>query len=680
MPKDQKTVEQGTAADDPLSEIDDDDLASWLMERYKNCRKDKEDFGWTAKMEYAEKAYNGYVSRNVMSPWKNAANYHVHLTRTLVDTAHANALGSIFADPENTVDVRGIGPEDVRKESALESLINFQVSNEIDAYHVADRALHLAFVQGVGIVKVVQDAEEGKVKWMSVPAENVFVPITARGFQVDQCDVVFEIIPLTENRYEDLLQSKDENGNPFLPGLEDVPKGQKMADSTAMQVLTNIRDAIFGTEKQASDDRDNRYIVETYATYWYQPKGSKPGETQKKKAELVVWFAPAISKVLRKRINKGKTWTDKKTGKTRTVIKRPYTLCRPDPRFDRFWGQGIPERLKQTQEELNYTHNQAINAADLAIRPVVLYPESQNIQPEDYLTAPGAWCPVPDPKAVEVLRIQADPVMERQEDRYWDLAERDTGLTELFQGRAPDPRQTLGANVIRQNKTEIRFKAVYLRIEQFWKELIELTYYYNSIYLPKDKMVKVLGTSDYKSVGELFPEGIEGNFDFGFSSEPLTEKEAKKQDTINFCLGMFTNPVVLSNPRSMRNITKLWAEAHGQRNIDGLVEWPPESSALGADEAIQRIVSGQDVVPSPHIDAEQYIVSIQMFMQSEAFTESDQGVQQRMARLLERVKAIREGQMQSALDAIILRARTMPRQQRTENGSKAKEEAKEQPA
>ena len=649
---------------DPLSEIDDNKLADHLLELLRNDRKDKEDFGWVAKQEYNEKAYNGYKPKNVTTPWKNAANYPVPLTRTLVDTAHSNVMGSIFADPENTVDVKGIGQEDVRKESSMESLLNFQISNEIHAYPIVDKAIHLGFVQGTGVVKAIQDVETGAVRWVAVPAENVLLPLDARGFQVHQTDHVFEVVPLTENYYEEMLQAKDEQGNPFYNGLEDVPKGWKMSDSSAIELLTQIKDAIFGTELEAKQQRDYRYIIEGYCTYWYEPKDFSQTKT-KKKVELVAWFSPATGKVLRKRLNEGKKYLDQ--GKEKQLIMRPYAKCIPFPRWDRFWGESLPEMLKNTQEELDYSHNQNIHAADMAIRPMVLYPESQNINPEDFKSAPGAWNPVPDPKAVEVMRIAADPIFERQEDKYWDLAERLTGLTELFQGRSPDPRQTLGANQMRANKTEIRFRSVYLRIEQFWKELIELTYYYDSIYMPKSKKVKILGTSDYKTMEELFPEGMDGKFDFGFSSAPLTEKDQEKMDKKEFCLGMFSNPLVLNDAKSLWNVMKIFAEATGQRNLESIVTKPQEANADSVEVAIQKVVSGQEVVPSPLIDGEAYVLGIQTFARTEAFTEADEKIQQRILQLFSRAQAIRQGQMQAKLDAMILQSRMMPEQN---NGEK----------
>src|SRR3990167_8282085 len=164
-----------------LSEIDDNDLSSYVMEKLKNDRASKEDFGWVARQEYNEKAYNGYKPKNVTIPWKNAANYPVPLTRTLLDTAHANCMGSIFDDPENTVDVTGIGHEEISKESALESLLNFQIANEIEAYEVMDRAIHLGLLQGTSVVKCIQDAETGMVRWIVTPAENLLLPLDAKG-------------------------------------------------------------------------------------------------------------------------------------------------------------------------------------------------------------------------------------------------------------------------------------------------------------------------------------------------------------------------------------------------------------------------------------------------------------------------------------------------------------------
>lgn len=644
-----------------IDDIDNDELSSYIANLLKNSKRDKEDYGWVKKREYDEKIYNCFRTPT-NDPWPNASNYCVPLTRTLIDTAHANIMSSVFSDPNKTVNVRGQGQEDVRKEQPLSSLLNWQIANEVDAYEVMDLLVFNSFQDGIGIMKVIQDVGSGSVKWMVVPAENLFLPVDATGFQVNQTNHICEIIPLDDVDYEEKLLLKDENGDPFYDGLEDIPKGFKIQDSQAIEVLTRVKDAIFGTNLGDRRQRDYRYIAEVYLTYFCRPKG-QPDSVPKTKFELVVWYAPAIGKIMRKRENKGLEYQDKETGQTRRMIKRPYAKCVPYPRKDRIWGQSMGERLQPTQDELNYSHNQNINAADLAIRPYIFFREGSSYKPEEHYLAPGAQIPTPEPADINVVRLQADPIFERQEDRYWDLAERDTGLTEIFQGRTPMTRQTATATVARGNKSEIRFKSVYNRFELFWKEAISLTYYYDRVYMPKDKKIKVIGTSDYKKIEELFPDGLQGDYDFSFSNPNIEEVAQKKMEQKELALNLLANPLVMNDPKALWNIAKMQADANGERNLETIITKPQEADILSAEEAIQRIVSGQEVIPSPFIKAEDYLMKIQMFMKTDTFLALEDQEKMNLMMLMQRADAIRIGQLKAQMDAQTLQQGMMMKQQ-----------------
>lgn len=673
-PEEMAAMGQPPAPVDPMADIDDDELTKDLFKMLQNDKRDKEDYGWVAKRQYDEEIYNCFRPPT-NDPWPNACNYCVPLVRTLIDTAHSNVMASIFDDPDNTVDVQGQGQEDERTAKPLASLLNWQVAHEVDGYNATDKVVFNAFHDGTGVMKIVQDAYSGSVKWIPIPAENIFLPIDAKGFQVNQSSHVVEVVPLDNNDFEERMNLTDENGEPFYDGLKDVPKGFKIQDSQAIEILTRVRDSIFGTNKGDRDLRDYRYICEIYKTCYYKPK-NQVEDFPKKRIELVIWYAPAIGKILRKRENKGLEYQDPKTGEIRRIVKRPYAKCIPYPRKDRIWGQSLGERVRPTQDELNYVHNQNINAADIAIRPYLFYREGSSFNPEECKPSPGAMFPVPEPKDVNVVRVTVDPIFERQEDRYWDLAERDTGLTELFQGRQQEQARTLGEASIRLNKSEIRFRDIYLRFEEFWKEAIELTYYYDRIYMPEDKKVKIIGTADYKAIKELFPKGLEGIYNFGFSSAPLTEKAERKQDKIQLGTWLKSDPLVMQNPGDNWRINKYVAEALNEKNLETLVSKPPEANVMSVEEAIQRIVSGQEVIPDPQIDAARYMMGIQMFTKTATFMELDEEAKTMLIQLFQRVQGIWQGQIKAQHDAMVLQQGMAMRQQAEVEAQKAQNRQK----
>lgn len=637
-----------------IDQIDKDELSKHILDLLRTDIRDREDFGWTLMREYDQLSYEGY-KRKATEPWHNASNFAVCLTPTLVDTAHANIVGGIFADPERVINARGVGPEDVRTEKHVETLMNWQTLNDIeDFYDTVDKTVHVALKHGNAVVKVIQGyggPQKNKVICVRVPMENVFLPVNARGAQVGQTDHIFELIPLTENEKKQRETLKDAGGKPAYEGIKDLQRGNRVLYSSAIDAITNVKDITGGTSLGRKYSTDMYYIVECYLTYYFTPKGSEDCIP----VELIVWIAPQGGKIMRM-VENGDVDED-----TSEAI-RPYSLrwC-PYPREDRIYGQSLPWMIKQTQEELDYAHNQNMNAADELIKPYKFYDPASGFDPEAHQQTPNGWYPIPNPRQnVYIPDMRFDPIFERQFERYWEYAQRRTGLTELFQGRSPDHEQTLGEAQLRVNKTEIRFKTVYDRFEQGFKELVTLIYFYDKKYMPMDTKVKVLGATEYQSIKELFPDGIKGRYNFSFTSSPITEKAKERANTLQFYSMAAMTPLVINSPAAQWKLLEMAASSLDIRDIEALVAKPPQANILSPQEAIQRIMSGQfDVMPDPGIDVNDYNLRIQMFMKSDAFRGADPVTQQAVMLLARRVEKIRQGQQMAVMDAQILREKMM---------------------
>ena len=109
-----------------LDQIDMVDLAIYIQNKLRDDIRDREEFKWNEKRLYDINAYEGR-KKPVNFPWKNASNFPVPLTPTLVDTAHANIIGSAFADDEKIVGVKGVAKEDIRTAPFLADLLNWQL-------------------------------------------------------------------------------------------------------------------------------------------------------------------------------------------------------------------------------------------------------------------------------------------------------------------------------------------------------------------------------------------------------------------------------------------------------------------------------------------------------------------------------------------------------------------------
>lgn len=638
-----------------LAEIDRDKLGTLIVNLLRDDIRDREAFSWNLMREYDIRAYEGLKGK-ATEPWFNASNFPVPLTPTLLDTGHAHVVQSIWSDPNKVVRVRGIGPEDERTAGSLESLLNWQVINDIDnAYDVVDKTVHRAFKHGNGAIKVIHGSvsaqQKPKVAWHQVPIENLFLRVNSRGAQPHQTDHIFELIPLSENEWELRKSLTNPDGTPFYDGIDTLAKGNTISATTAIGTIMQTQDIASGTSLGQMYSRDYRYILECYLTYVHKTEeDGKPTIL-----ELIVWMSPSDKKIYKLALN---TDYDEDTDE----YVRPYSVkWVPYPKEDRIYGESLPWIIKPIQEELDYAHNQNMNAAEISIKPPKFYRAGSGFDPEVYETTPDSWHPVANPtQDIFIPTFNVNPIFERQEDKYWELAERRTGFTELFQGRSPDIRQTATYTVARENKSETRFRTIYNRLEQGFAELIHLTYFYDKKYMPEEVKVKVLGYADYKSISELFPSGIRGRYNFFFASNTTVEQQIKKQDTEAFYSQAVLNPIVANSAANLWRMLDMLAESYGIRNLDNWIQKPPEAEILSPDEALRRIVSGQyDVVPDPNIDAGAYLTKIGMFMRTDTYVKGTPEIKMATNLLLSRVKAIHRGQMLAIQDAQLIREMQM---------------------
>ena len=640
----------------PIEDINDDDLKTWILNKLKNDIRDRESFGWNVMKVYDELAYSGYKSGKTTDPWNNASNYAVGLTPTLVDTAHANTIGSIYFDKEKIVSVEGVAPEDKRGAKLVEKLMNWVVMNDIeDSKSTLDMTIHTAFKHGNSPVKVIRGkgiaGQKKKTIWSRKNVWNIFTNIEAKGLQPRHTDHVFELIALDENDWEIRKSLKDDSDRIVYEGIGDLQKGNAIFASTGQDEITQAKDRTSGTSLGDRFSRDMRYILECYCTYPHKKKDSDEVEL----LELLVTIAPNGGKVFRKSINND---IDEGTGEA----VRPYAWkFQPYPREDRAYGDSLCWLIKQSQEELDYAHNQVMNAMEKLVKTPTFYDPNGGFDPETVQQTPNGWYPVPNPRSnIFIPSYDYGAVFQhyRSFDLYWEYAQRRTGLTELFQGRQQERQSTLGEANIRTNKAEIRFKVIYDRLEEGFNELIYLTYFYTKKYMPKEEMIKVLGVEDYSSINEIFPEGIGGKYNFNFSSMVITERLKQREDKQRFFEIAVVNPLTAIDAGNQWKLLKMMADEYGIENFEGIIRKPNEADIEQAKEAVKRIMSGDlDVMPSRGIDPTDYIIDLSYFIKTDTFKNATPQEKEAVANLMRRALEMRKGQIQSIEDANVIKER-----------------------
>lgn len=620
-------------------DIDEKRLGNYLCTLLKKDYSDRDNSGWVERRQYDIKAYYGLKDAWLSSfPWPNSSNYPVPITPVLLDTGHSASLQSMFNDMMKTVDVKGIGREDLNNAKKLESILNWQVGTDIVKFpYEMDINIFNMYLQGTSYMKLIRSfTNDGgfKISPATIPIERIYLPIDACSPDIGDTDHVIQLIPLTAN---DMMERKAMG---VYKNLDAVGKGFSILGTTTEQTLNALKQRASGLDFNSKDDRDTYFIAEAYVSYI--PKDSfKP-------IELIVWFAPSTGKVLRKiRNNDGI---------------RPFSDYYVYPNHGKAYHISLPEKIRHIQEKADYTDKQVTDAADKAISPAAFYEEGTTFNPNMSLRVPSGMYPMQNSKSLQWEPVNIGPIMERSKSLMdsWQHAERLTGFTDLFQGVYTSNSPTATSDVLRGKRADVRFSTIYGRINASWKKTMSQLYYYDDKYMPRDTKVKVIGYDELQTIDQLFPnEGLEeayglqikGKFDFNLAGAPITEIEEQKQKDMMVADSILAHPIFGQDVGAAWKAMKMKAEAMGTRDFEAIVRKPSQAYILSPEEVIMKIMAGEtNVQPSIEVDPMEYQNRIVLYMMTENYKMCNEQKKQEFATFMGKLEGIRIGKEMAMQD------------------------------
>ena len=626
-------------------DLDESDLASYILELFRNDIEDKRQMSWVDKRNYDIKAYYGLKDAALSQiPWPNASNFPVPLTPTILDTAHANIVSSIFDNPSGPVRVKGVSVEDKRVIKPLEELLNWQALNESEIEREMDKTVFRTFLHGVGYLKVFWDFTYKKIKVFSLDIGNVFLPIDAKGVSVEETDHIIHVVPLGYND----IQIRKANGTYKYP--DQILPGDNIEYGAAFEEKMQKMDEATGTSLTTRLRRETYFIAECFLSY--SPKsgsgyGSGPTRAGVKPREIIVSISPYGGKIQRKIAN------------DREI--RPFADFHAYYHPDRYFSMSLPEKIRNIQEKIDYADKQNTDALDVAISPSLFVDDTSSFEGGSAQRVPGGIYPKGRGNTVEWSPSPpVDRGFERQISLLWEQAERLTGIIDITQGRASSfGGKTLGEVEIRAARADIRFKTIYKRFEKGWKDTWNLIYEFDNEYMERSKKVRILGYDNFKSIDELFPVeenrvsgfGLTGKFDFLFSGGLINEKDLENQKIIAFTEAELLSPLVLGNKGNLWKVEERRALAFGIDDFETMVEKPIEAKIFSVEEFVQRIVSGEkDIQIRPGINTESYIFDLQLFMKTDTFRHLPPEQKKQVRNTLTRAFIMSVGEKRALLD------------------------------
>ena len=469
-------------------DIPDEELSRYIMANFRNDIMDKEESGWTEKREYDKVAYYE-VKDSFMGtyPWPNACNRPTSLTQIQVDTGLALIQDLKWRNEKKVLTVSPVSDEDAKNSKNLEWLLNWQVLNQIPTLEMEDMASDFyALLNGTAYEKIIREfGGKYRLSVHNIPVQNIFLPIDAKGPDIDETDRIVQLIPWSAND----LRMRVVSGR--YRNLDKVGKGFVPQTMSAEQFETLHREisGLGTTDKVA---RDTYYGAECFMTYY--PMGSM------RAIELIVTFAPQTGAILRK---------IKNVENMRPLVDKYYY-----PDYGHPFHFSLPGKIRNIQEASNYTYKQKTDGRDKNMSPAGFYEGNSGFDPKMSLRSPTAMHKVKNLGTIQWEPTNVAGLMEMtQELRELKLeAEAVTGFTDLQQGQyGRTSAPTLGQDQLRVEKSAIRFTSVKKLVKYHWKRKMNKVYQYDDMYMPRSTRVKVLGTNRYDDIDKVFPhEDVEG--------------------------------------------------------------------------------------------------------------------------------------------------------------------------
>lgn len=576
-------------------EIEGDDILHLLTEAQKLELTKQVELQWqisnAARVKWMNDRQEGLqlywgIRRPKDFPFRNAANVHIPLIRTIMDTLHANIMGSIDTDfPARIIPV---GQEDVPKARKIEKLLNWQFQTQIDYNDMADKAVHSALLYGIAPLKLryVIEKEGGKktydgLKWEILAPERFMIPPDASDADVNAMDYIIHEVTMSKSDLKKRMLSgsyirlSDEELN--RTG-ENVTRHRREWDD----FFESIRSIYSGIESINITTPEKKYatVFEWYGNYDYNGDGIEE---------------PIMCSVLKdhRKLLRAVKWNRK----------RPFVILDFSYILNRAHGESVPEILKILNQELNTLHDLNIDALTLANMPYFFFDPVAGYTPDDIRLAPGVGIPTNGPPQQAIYFPQMNTKfneMSRAEQDLVSYGERMLGAGANVQGIMQPKRITATEIQTIDRRSGIRFLTLFNRVRRGLEQVFRLALEYDKEYMPKEMQVRITGLDDSAPVFETFKRSdLEAEVDIVVNGNSVLDQQADQQEMAQvYQIGMM-NPLIQKNEVAMYELTRDLFTKLGVKRIDAYLHKP--SDALPVDPDVENNLFMQEEDATPHL-------------------------------------------------------------------------------
>ena len=537
-------------------------------------------------------------------PFVNCANVHVPLIKTIQSTLESNILGSL--DYEKPITVIPVGPEDFDKSRAIERLLNWQFTSQVDYRSFMDKLVHSTLLYGHTFVKVryVVEKKNNKTTFdgikLDIPnPEYILFPPDASSDNPDDWDYVIHELYLTLSD----LKRREQAG--IYKNVKEVQELLQKRDGGSKQIpsmdLEEPRKYASGIESEEVNSNRKRglRIVEWYGYFDLDEDGIE---------EAIMVTIALDSKTLLRCVQ--------------TSAKRPFVLVRFNPILNKVTGESVPGILAEINDEVNTIHNQRVDAVTITNIPFFFFDPMAGFNPNNIQLTPGLGIPVngsPSQAVYFPSLSTVKPEMYKEEEILNLIAERLVGAGANTQGVIQTKRVSATEIAAIDKRAGVRFLTILNRIKAGITKTANLVLSLDKEFLPDEVSIRVIGLDLPIQFKSIYRKDIQGNVDVLINGNSIVDEQSAKSDQFQVYQMSLTNPLIMSDETALYEVTKDTYAKMGVKRIDAYLRRPASAIPRMPSEEHNLLAQGEEVHPNLADNHEGHIRDHEEFIVSEEF-------------------------------------------------------------
>lgn len=306
---------------------------------------------------------------------------------------------------------------------------------------------------------------------------------------------------------------------------------------------------------------------------------------------------------------------------------KPFTMFYLNPVGKTVWAQGVPQMVEALQAEINIIHNQRNDAGQINNTPYGWFVPGAGMPKERIPIEPGFLNPIADVNQVKMHQPGNFTSWSVQEEQLlYTLFERRTKVSDLTLGRAGEnqgaSRTATGVQALNAQQAT-GFDIVIRRFQESWKSLLQQIMALYQEYMPDDRMVRITGKygdPDYV----VTKSELSHRMDMAFTGNSLNTDREVERNTLTFMsqsamappsLG-FLMQIGVIDPQGVAEWYRYFFETFDVPNIERIIKIPKMPVILKPEEIMNRLMSGEKLLPKQGEDHDAVIMLISDYMNS----------------------------------------------------------------